>query len=834
MSRVLRILLLTILIILALLLLAGAYFRFLLIPRSFPQTQGEIKLVGLENPVTVYRDAYGVPQIYAEDEHDLFMAQGYIHAQDRFWQMDFWRHIGSGRLSELVGESQVETDKFLRTMGWARVVEQELAIMDKAQLAVLQAYAEGVNAYLRTHQGGEISLEYALLPLINREYVPEPWTPLHSLTWAKVMAFDLSGNMEEELRRVVLEKTWGEERAAELYPPYPEDHPVIVSSGELELGQETAKRSPRPSNLLSLEQAQALREPLIALRPILGSNTPDIGSNNWVISGERTTTGMPLLADDMHLGIQMPSIWYENGLHCQPISDKCRFNVVGYSFAGLPGVVVGHNDHIAWGVTNVGPDVQDLYLERLNPDNPNQYEVNGEWVDMELRAETIRVAGGPSVNLIIRSTRHGPIVSDYIDRFEALADQSRPEGEGPMAVSLRWTALEPNTIIQSALEIDLATDWESFRTALQKWDVPSQNFVYADVEGNIGYQTPGNIPIRANGDGTIPVPGWTDEYEWTGYIPFEELPQSFNPEKGYIATANNAVVTPDYPHLISLFWDYGYRANRIVELIEAKERLSIQDLQDIHGDNFIAIAPVLIPHLQRLEYEDPEVEEGVDMLRGWNWQNDMDSAPAALFNVIWRNLLVRTFSDELAKGDVSSSSYGFVLTTQLLKEPHSLWWDDIDTRILESRDDILLAAVEDAVVEIEGLLGEDSTQWAWGDLHTATFRNGVFGESGIKPLEALFNRGPVPASGGSSIVNATGWSAEGGYEVGGLPSQRMIVDLSDLSNSLSVHTTGQSGHAFHPHYDDMIDMWRHIQYHPMLWSREQIEALAEETLQLIP
>ena len=811
------------------LLVAG----FLLVRASFPRTRGTIKVPGLHAAVEVLRDAQGVPQIYAADTHDLFFAQGYVHAQDRFWQMDFWRHIGSGRLSEMFGEGQLEADKFLRTMGWARVVEQELAALDPEARAALEAYAEGVNGYLADHSGPGLSLEYAVLGLLTPGYTPEAWTPLHSLTWAKAMAWDLGGNMDLELERAVLLRKLGPERLAELFPAYPAENPTIVGgpyaarTGGLAYAAELDAALPALSRLGARLQA---------LNTLLDGGLQGIGSNNWVVSGSRTATGAPLLADDMHLGLRIPSIWYENGLHCEPVGPACPLEVVGFSFAGLPGVVVGHNRDIAWGVTNVGPDVQDLYLERLNPQNPDQYEVNGQWVDMVIVEETIQVAGGEPVDLTVRTTRHGPILSDVDDAYAGLAAaQAGATGEA-YAVALRWTALDPTSIVRSELRLNRAHNWDEFRGALRDWDVPSQNFIYADRAGNIGYQTPGRIPVRASGDGRLPVPGWTDEYEWTGYIPFEELPSLFNPPQGFIATANNAVAGAGYPYLITADWDYGYRARRIVDLLAATPRVSAEDIQRIHGDDFNAMGPVLVPLIEKLEFDEEQshLAETARLLEGWDYQNRLDSAPAALFNAFWRNLLLATFADELPPNWIPESSQGFTVVRQLVQDPVNAWWDDLHTSTLETRDDIFKTALSEAVEELEAQLGKDPARWTWGALHTTTFENESLGRSGVAPIEALFNRGPFATAGGSSIVNATGWDPVRGYAVRSGPSQRMIVDLADFDRTLAVHTTGQSGHAYHVNYIDMADPWRTIQYFPLRWTREAVEADVVQRLVLEP
>src|SRR5215208_1982170 len=406
-------------VVLALVLVAGGayYFRSYLpntvAPKSFPKVDGEIPLAGLNAPVDVYRDTMGIPHIYATTSDDLFFTQGYVHAQDRFWQMDAWRHIGSGTLSEMFGKGQLETDTFLRTLGWRVTAEQEYEQLDAASKAIIDSYTQGVNTYLKDHDTTALSLEYAVLGLLSPDYKIEPWTAINSLTWGKAMAWDLRGNMGEEIERAVLLKTLTPEQVAELFPAYPSDHPVIVNkTGEntLRLQDQTFQTE---SNLqLSTLDFTPLADKVTLLDEVLGPKGDGVGSNSWAVSGSRTATGMPLLANDPHLGIQMPSIWFQIGLHCKPKSDACPYGVAGFSFAGVPGVIIGHNDKVAWGFTNTGPDVMDLYIERVNPENPNQYEVNGTWVDFEIRTEMINIVGGDPAEITVRSTRHGPVISE--------------------------------------------------------------------------------------------------------------------------------------------------------------------------------------------------------------------------------------------------------------------------------------------------------------------------------------------------------------------------------------------------------------------------------------
>ena len=828
-------------------LVAGGGFLYIT-RKPFPQISGTIHVTGLQSAVTVIRDNWGVPHIYAESSHDLFFSEGYVHAQDRLWQMEFNRRVGAGRLSEVLGKGALGNDLFIRAIGWRRAAETDVKLLNKEELDVLQWYADGVNAFIVTHRDN-LPLEFTILGLTGAKFAPEPWTPVDTITWGKVMAWDLGGNWETELLRSRILAKYGEECGTQfinaLWSPYPADHPIIVPTGVAwqNLGQG------------AIAEAADLRTLLQTIRD-------EVGSNNWVIAGSRTTTSKPLLANDMHLGIQMPSIWYEVGLHCRTVNANCPFNVTGYAFPGVPGVVVGHNDRIAWGVTNLGPDVQDLYVERVNPQNPNQVEFQNKWEDAQAIQESVRMLGKalpqdfkPTDNMkvsydaatntttvvfTVRVTRHGPIVNDVVKSLRESRD----------AVVLKWTAIQPGAgVVPAVLGIDRAQNWDEFREALRHWDVPSQNFVYADVDGNIGYQSPGLIPIRANpakdggasGNGSLPVPGWTGEYEWTGYIPFDQLPSRFNPKEGFVATANHAVVDDKYPYFISRDWDRGYRAQRITDMIRAKDKLSIDDMKAIHGDNYSVFADQLLPYLKVLKANTSVQKAALDALVRWDRVTKRDSVGASVFESLVFHLVNDTFGDdlgkELAEGYVNGGAVQRAAIGALFDRPNDPMWNDVATTDqAETRDDILQRAFEDACQELESRLGGNVSQWQWGKLHTATFRNGSLGKSGISIIEAIFNRGPIATDGTSTAVNNTGYSPKTGerYTVAGVPSERYIADLADWTRSLSMHTTGQSGLPYHKHYDDMIDPWRNIQYHPMLWSRSDVDKNAEGVLTLQP
>ncbi|HND47106.1 MAG TPA: penicillin acylase family protein [Anaerolineales bacterium] len=843
-------------LIIAVVVASGGLFYFksylpkTVAPKSFPQIDGEIKVDGLDGEVNIYRDAMGIPHIYATTAHDIFFAQGYVHAQDRFWQMDAWRHIGSGQLSEMFGKGQVETDAFLRTLGWRKTAEAEWEQLDSDSRAILQSYTDGVNAYLKDHSGTALSLEYAVLGLLSPDYVIEPWEPVNSLTWGKAMAWDLRGNMGEEIERAELLKTLTPEQVALLYPEYPQDHPVIVNkTGE---GGQSASTSQPSSFDYSALNLDSLSHNASLLDPVLGPLGDGIGSNSWAVSGALTDTGKPYLANDPHLGIQMPSIWYQVGLHCVEKTDSCPFEVAGFSFAGVPGIVIGHNDKLAWGFTNVGPDVMDLYIEKVNPENPNQYEVNGKWVDFETYEETINIVGGEPVTITVKKTRHGPVISDTYGPTKNVGDpedtkfipfKDRVGGvELPeqYVIALAWTALTPSTPFEAIWGFNKAQNWEDFRKAASDFHVPAQNLLYADVEGNIGYQMPGDIPIRKNGDGTVPVPGWTDDYEWEGFIPFDELPYALNPEEGYIVTANNQVNPWDYPYLITKDWDYGYRAQRIVDMIKnAPGKIDKEYIQSMQGDATDLNAESIVPVWKEIDYKAATKNEAyaLDQLQNWDYTCKADSKACAIFQWFWWNLDQNTINDDVPERNaVSGGSKDFETFRHLLAEPDNFFWDDkLTTDVTETRDDIFIASLAETVQQLEKEYGKDPAKWPhWGELHTATFRNGTLGESGVFLIEDLFNRGPFETNGGQSLVNATGWDLGTSFEVDWLPSMRMIVDFNDLNASLTVHTTGQSGHAYHPHYDDMALFWADVSYYPMWWDQESVIDDAEGHLVLKP
>ncbi|MFC4498694.1 MULTISPECIES: penicillin acylase family protein [Streptomyces] len=890
----------------------GAYWSISTVRASFPQTKGSITLDGLSGPVDVKRDGYGIPQIYADSDEDLFMAQGYVQAQDRFYEMDVRRHMTSGRLSEMFGKDQVDNDEFLRTMGWDRVAKQEYddELSDSTK-KYLQAYAKGVNAYLKGKDGKDISLEYAALGFTN-DYKPAEWTPVDSVSWLKAMAWDLRGNMQDEIDRALMTSRLGAQQIEDLYPDYPykvgDESNTIVQQGEYDELTKTFQASDDSSDgsgtstgdstgtsgtsgnsgtsgdTVGLQsQLEGLYNALDDLPTAVGVNGNGIGSNSWVVSGKYTITGKPLLANDPHLSASLPSVWYQMGLHCRTVSSKCQYDVSGYTFAGMPGVIIGHNQDIAWGMTNSGADVTDLYLEKLSGDG---YEYDGKVRPFTTREETIKVAGGSSKKIVVRQTEDGmPLLSDRDKELvkvgqKATVDQSAPDRGDGYGIALKWTALEPGNSMDAVFAMNKAKDWDDFRDAAKSFDVPSQNLVYADTDGNIGYQLPGTIPTRAKGDnGSVPVPGWNSKYKWTGTIDFDELPYEFNPERGYIVTANQAVIDPDkYPYTLTTDWGYGTRSQRITELIKQKikggGKISTDDMRQMQTDNSSDIAQELVPDLLKINLDDPDVREAQDLLQGWDYTQDADSAAAAYFNAVWRNILKLAFGNKLPKelrvesqclwvdpvnstnpvddtqkvrecgqreADQAQPDGGdrwFQVVRNLMDKTDSAWWTTPASGTRpgadHNRDDLFKRAMIDARWELTAKLGKDIDTWSWGRLHRLFLKNQTLGTSGPGFLKYVLNRGPWRLGGGEAAVDATGWNAAGGYGVVWVPSMRMVVNLDDLDKSKWINLTGASGHAFSAHYTDQTDKWAAGELLDWSFSSKAVGKSTTDTLVLKP
>jgi penicillin G amidase len=812
--------------------------------QAFPRTAGTVEIAGLSQPVEIVRDEYGVAHIYAHTPYDLFFAEGYVHAQERYWQMEFQKRIATGRISELLGEAALGQDIYLRHFGFYELTRQAYEMLDEESRQIIDAYTDGVNAYIADRKPAELGLEFAILGLQGTEVEIAPWAPMDAMLWASMMVFDQSDQLRTELRNVALLTGLTEEMFMDLRPPYRPDRPTIIPSDELAyLNLQTQVQAPPGLDADALAYLVELNRHL-AGRTTLSESLAELGfqaggaSNSFAVTGQKSATGMPILANDPHMGVNMPALWYQVGMHCVEKSEACMYDFRGFSLPGVPGILIGHNDRIAWGLTNASFDAEDVFVERINPANPDQYEVNGQWVDMEIRREEIVVQGWNEAYVLrVRNTRHGVVASDAMISGNpfVVGDDGQVQ---PYALAYAWTALEPIQSIRAVQDVIRAQNWDEFVAALQYFDAGKQNWLYADVDGNIGYIMPGKVPIRAAGDGTLPVPGWNDDFAWTGFIPYEAAPRVFNPEQDFIVTANNPQVRADeYPYLLNIFHDRGQRAQRITELIQSdSDGLTIEEVMAIQTDNASLSAGEIIPYLANLSFADSNVAAARDRLLGWDTQMHMDTPEAALFNIFWVHLIQMTFNDQLPDDNrLSGESYTSDIVYDLLQRPDSPWWDDVlATPGVETRDDILAAAFTAAYDEGVETFGEDLERWRWGDLHTITFRSPTLGSSGISFIDNIFNRGPYATSGSESVPQKTCWSVNSGYQVRCIPALRQVIDLGDLDNSWMIHSVGQSGHPMHRFYDHFIDMWRLFEYHPSNWARSSAESGPHDLLTLEP
>jgi penicillin amidase len=880
-----RLLALLLVVVLVVVIAAGGVIAWVG-ARALPQTSGTLHVPGLTAPVTVYRDAAGIAQIVADSPDDLFLAQGFVHASERMWQMEVFRRIGSGRLSELFGKSQLDTDRFIRTLGWRQAAERDLAAAPEDVRRALARYADGVNAWI-AQQRGRMPLAFVVAGIEAGApggldgYTPEPWQPVDSVVFAKVEAWSLGGNLDAEIFRVLADARLGNPALTDaLAPPIGTDGPVIVPTGAAgsfgagsklplatvsdsasvsgpardassPISAHPAATPPTAPALTGLLRIGAIASGIGALAGFGTSDSaigrPGVGSNNWVVAPSKSATGRSLLANDPHLGIQMPSIWFMDGLRCRVVSAACPYDVVGVSFPGVPAVILGHNAKIAWGATNVGPDVEDLFVETPDPKNPANYLYKGASLPFTTRVETIRVAGGDPMTITVRETVHGPILSDVDDDLKATGT----------LYALRWTGTaEPDGLLESFFRLDTAGTFDDFRVALRSYGAPAQNFVYADVAGNIGYQLPGRIPVRPSGDlGDRPVDGASGAHDWTGWIPFDDLPGSLNPPDGIIVTANNAAVDARYPYYIGHDWDPGWRATRIRQLLDEAAKhggITQADLSRIQTDTRLLRADDVVPALLAAR---PATDDGravQDLIRAWDRRCDLDSRGCTAYETTEWRLMRAVFDSWL--GTLAPRYVGSPLSRVALRaflaNAGAVFWDDPNTPAIETPDARLADALDAAGGDLRAALG-DPSRWAWGRLHRTTFREQTLGASGIGPLEAYFDAGPFGAPGTSDAVdNITitpgAWypdpkvpGAEPGtlfdaFAASTIPSYRLAVDLGNLDGARIIQTTGQSGNPMDRHYGDLIGDWLTGRTLPLPFTRDAVRRAATATLTLAP
>jgi penicillin amidase len=765
-----------------------------LVYRPLPQLNGKIAVPGLQNEVTVERDRWGVPHIRANSVEDLAEAQGYVVAQDRLWQMDLLRRVARGQLSEILGRSTLPIDRDFRTLGFARVVDRELGLMDKDSRAIMEAYARGVNRFIEQHSN-QLPLEFTLL-----HYKPKPWQATDSLAISGYMYRTLTNTWAEELDRATVEARVGPDRAKLLFSPEASmDHvvigdPNVPNDGSQRTHVQTdddedddddlqpdsvikadASGSDAPTTrFLDLTSALAadVRDTLLDIRQEIRRS---LGSNNWVVNGAHTATGKPLLANDTHLELNLPPIWYEAHVTAP------GWTVKGVTLPGAPVVIIGHNDRIAWGFTNNGADVQDLYIETFNPAAPDEYRVHSAWTKAQVFDETIHVKDGPDEPFKVTVTRHGPVM----------------RREGDKAYALRWTATEPGGLANTYNWMGKAHNWEEFRNVMKRVWGPAQNAVYADVDGNIGYVMAARVPIRKKGHGEIPVPGDSDDYEWTGYIPFEQLPQALNPDSGLIVTANARVVGPSYKPYLTDRWEEPYRTARIYELLRDKAGLRPEDMLKVQTDTYsyphAFLADQLSAAILTAQPKDERAKKLITGLKDWNGIADADSPEVSFLEETRRASIVLLLEPYLGK-DVGMYSWRRTTFLQKILTERPAKWLPVGYK---NYDELLLAAADRAVAQLAQLSNKASIDdWVWKQFDALDMVHPLARSGFLKHFLSITDK---PQSG-------TAYSPRAATKHHG-PAMRFVANLANWDESIMVIPGGQSGQLGSGHYTDQFPYW---------------------------
>jgi penicillin amidase len=779
-------------------LIAGFVFVRTIARKGLPDYNGTVEIPGVQEEVTVYRDPFGIPHIFAFNENDLYEATGYCMAQDRLWQMDLYRRVCTGRLAEIFGEDLIETDLLMRAL---RIPEKSLRVLERSEKPVLDAlesFADGVNEYIGSREK-RLPPEFCILG-----YRPEPWESEHSVYLIGYMAWDLTTGWNDEVFLEKLRRRLGEERIKEFLPDW-KYHKIYLGP---EMREKLAAVNLDCSLLKGNRFLQEMGFDFFC------------GSNNWTVSGEKSATGKPILANDMHLGLNAPGIWYQ--MH-QVVEGG--LNVTGVALAGQPFIVAGHNDFIAWGFSNVMVDNLDYYLERVNPDNPHQYELNGQWQKMDIKKVKIKIKGGQEYEDELRFTHRGPIVS----RFHGLEKT---------AISMRWSGNDDSNEMRSVYLLNRARNWDEFKEAMKTFIAVSQNTNYADVEGNIGIYCCAGIPIRKGGETNSIFPGWTDEYDWQGYVPFDELPHIYNPACGTVSAANNRTADDSYPYYISRWFVLPYRIDRIREMLDEKEEISLEDFQRMQADIKSKQAELLHGTLceELKKYLEWNVLENLclELFSSWDCNPDKKSSAAVIFEQFKKDFLKNVFFDEF--GDdfyqefISSGSVYENALYSIAKEKNPEWCDDVRTEgIEETFTDIVQKSFRETVEILKERLGKNPEKWEWGKLHTLTLEHPL---GSVKLLNVLFkfNRGPYPVGGSSNTVCPYNYSLHNPYAATAGASHRHIYSLADWDESLTVIPTGTSGIPASPHYCDQAELYVNNQYHADHVSKSLVEQNAKYTL----
>ena len=771
---------------------------------------GKRTIKSLGDSVAITFDEADIPHINAKSQADAYFALGYLHASERSWQMEMNRRIASGRLSEILGADTVKIDRFVRTLGVKRAAERQFDRYPVSAKRLLQAYADGVNAG-NAQLGWALPIEYFLTGS-----KPGHWSPTDSVAWMLMMAYDLGGNWHKELQRLELSQYLSTKQVWEVVQPYEHDEPVSnVDFSRLYRDLKVFHPSPGPTE----SRPQNLPSTKLSQWDQMGGKD-GIGSNNWALSGRLSTTGKPLLANDPHLGLSAPAIWYFAHLEAPGL------NVIGGTLPGIPAIVLGRTDKFAWSFTNTGPDVQDLYIEQIDQKNPGMYRGPDGPLLFKVRQEIIDIKDAPSLTFLVKETRHGPVISDSYAKAKRTIDTDR------FALALRWTALDiENQSVAGLLDMNRATDLDQFKQALRKNYAPMQNVVMADTEGNIAYQAAGVAPKRVLHQGlygVAPAPGWEKQYDWNGYVPFEQLPASNNPEQGWIATANQKIVAANDPNPLTGDWDLPTRYDRIVDLIKSKNIHSADDMKTMQGDTLSLAATPLLELFKSSQSSHPLSAKAMEIARGFDGNMKVDSAGALLFNA-WADQLARNLFSRLSylfTENYGARNYRGPLIRQV-QNPSSPWCDDPKTEAVESCQQSSNNALDKALEYLSKEYGNDPASWAWGKAHIAISEHRPF--SKVPLLGSLFNiKTPFPGDSFSINVGRLElMQSKNPYETLQAPSLRTIYDLSDLEKSLFVYQTGQSGWVQSKLYRNMNSLWANNEYLPLRMKSDNISRQLE-------
>ncbi len=759
---------------------------------SLPTYRGEVRVPGLDAPVRIVRDAHAIPHILARSPRDAYWALGYAHAQDRLWQLEMHRRIGQGRLAEVLGPAALPVDRFIRTLGLYRLAQASERYLSPEAMAYLQAYAAGINAFVGTSKK-PLPPEFQLL---RTGFAP--WTPADSLVFLRLMAVDLTSHWREELLRARLAERLGPDQLGDLWPATPPDVPITLAA------YRQALRG------LPLDRLAGLVPP-----PVLAG----VGSNIFVLGGRRTASGAPILASDPHLALQAPGIWYLAHLEAPGLA------VIGGTMPAAPIVIIGRNRDVAWGLTTTEGATQDLFIERLDPEDSGRYLTPDGSAPFTERTEEIPVRGGPPVPLRIRATRHGPVISDLVGSVDARTDE---------VLALAWPALmEDDVTVEAGFGLAVARNAEEAREALRRLSAPEQNVGFADRSGHIGFVAAGLVPIRKKGDGRLPVPGWTGDYDWTGFIPFDELPQAMDPPSGLFVNANNRVVGPDYPYTIAADWPPALRARRLEELLGDATGVTLDRARAAQLDIVSTLAKDFLPFLLAVPPADAEERAILDGLRSWDRTTAAESWQPLLFTAWYEALAPRIYADEL--GPLFDAYRGmrpdFLLRVLTRRQ---VWCDDVGTPATETCAEQVALAFRDALAMLRGLYGPDWRHWSWGAAHPALMAHRPFHE--VPRLRRLFDI-VRPIGGDGSTVDVAppaGLDARWPFASGHGPGLRMLADMARPDSSLFVAATGESGHPLSSHYADLTALWRDGRYAPMSMDEADFGPGALGELLLVP